>query len=316
MFALVVVDEPRRRALVARDRFGKKPLFLSRTPDGLVFASELKALVAVDRARLSIDPDALAAYFRYQYVPAPKTIYRDVVEAAAGELAGDRPRRRCRGACDRVLAPPGGRRRPGDARGAARRRCARQSARRLVADVPLGAFLSGGTDSSMVVACMSELQADVRTFSIGFADPRFDESRYAQAVAEHLGTRHTHRQLEWTDAMGLVPALADAFDEPFADSSAIPLLAVSRVARESVTVALSGDGGDELFGGYTRYRARRAVALAARVPEAVAAPCAACASAAPQDGGCGCSGPWQAAATSGAPTGNWCPPGGRRSCAG
>jgi asparagine synthase (glutamine-hydrolysing) len=271
MFALVVVDEPRRRALVARDRFGEKPLFLARSRAGLAFASELKAFVAADRDRLSIDADALAAYFRFQYVPAPRTIYRGVSKlppASWQEIDLDS------GTAGPVtsywsLPHAGGTpATPGELR-----ETVRQAVRaRLVADVPLGAFLSGGTDSSMVVSCMRELCSDVRTFSIGFADPRFDESRHAQAVAEHLGTRHTHRRLEWTDAMGLVPALADAYDEPFADSSAIPLLAVSRLARESVTVALSGDGGDELFGGYTRYRAHRAVSVAARMPPAAAEP--------------------------------------------
>jgi asparagine synthase (glutamine-hydrolysing) len=142
--------------------------------------------------------------------------------------------------------------------------------RRLIADVPVGAFLSGGTDSSLVVAAMRAAAADVRTFSIGFADPRFDESRYAKAVAAHLGTRHTHQQLEWREAMALIPSLATSYDEPFADSSALPTLAVSRLAREHVTVALSGDGGDELFGGYARYRASRVLRLAARTPRPVA----------------------------------------------
>jgi asparagine synthase (glutamine-hydrolysing) len=117
---------------------------------------------------------------------------------------------------------------------------------------------------------MCAADADVRTFSIGFADPRFDESRYAKAVAGQLGTHHTHQQLEWHDAMALVPTLATTYDEPFADSSALPTLAVARLARQDVTVALSGDGGDELFGGYTRYRSRRLIRLAARTPRRLA----------------------------------------------
>ena len=271
MFALVVVDERRRRALVARDRFGEKPLFLARLGDGILFASELKAILEVERARLSIDPESLAAYFRFQYVPSPRTIYREVAKLPPASWLEIDLATGAAGPVTTFWRLPEDRRAPAtpEELRAAIREAVR---RRLVSDVPLGAFLSGGTDSSMVVSCMREEQADVRTFSIGFADPRFDESDHARAVAAQLGTRHTHRRLEWTDALRLVPRLADAFDEPFADSSAIPLLAVSELAREHVTVALSGDGGDELFGGYTRYRARRAMALAARTPVMAAAP--------------------------------------------
>jgi asparagine synthase (glutamine-hydrolysing) len=266
MFALVMVDEQRRRALVARDRFGKKPLFLARLRDGWAFASELKAIIDLARAELSIDEDSLAEFFRLQYVPTPRSIFRQVTKVPAASWfeidldtghAGD---------AERFWSLPealeGDQASPEEVldtvRSAVRRR--------LVADVPVGAFLSGGTDSSLVVSCMRDLQADVRTFSIGFADPRFDESAYAAAVAERLGTSHIERRLEWQDAMDLVQLLAVSFDEPFADSSAIPTLAVSALARKHVTVALSGDGGDEFFGGYTRYRVRRALRVAQRAP--------------------------------------------------
>jgi len=142
--------------------------------------------------------------------------------------------------------------------------------RRLIADVPIGAFLSGGTDSSLVVACMCDAAADVHTYSIGFEDPQFDESMYAKAVSRHFGSRHTNLQLSSEDALSLLPALATAYDEPFADSSAIPTMAVSRLASRDVTVALSGDGGDELFGGYTRYQTPRLCRAASATPVAVA----------------------------------------------
>jgi asparagine synthase (glutamine-hydrolysing) len=271
MFALALVDERRRTALLARDRFGKKPLFIARLRGGVHFASELKSLLHVARAELSLCPDALAAYFRFQYVPWPRTIFREVrklppaswIEVDLDSGAATAPATFWslpEPAADAVEATPG---ELLDAIGTAVRR-------RLVADVPVGAFLSGGTDSSLVVAGMRAAEADVRTFSIGFADPRFDESRYAKAVAAKLGTRHTHRQLEWSDAMALIPALATSYDEPFADSSALPTLAVARLAREEVTVALSGDGGDELFGGYLRYRAGRAARLAELTPRPIA----------------------------------------------
>ena len=124
----------------------------------------------------------------------------------------------------------------------------------MVADVPVGAFLSGGTDSSLVVACMRAVSDDVRTFAIGFREGSYDESGYAAAVAQHLGTRHTTFTLSGDETLKALPAFVEAFDEPFADSSAIATYAVARLAREHVTVALTGDGGDELFGGYTRYK--------------------------------------------------------------
>ncbi|MDX6691734.1 MAG: hypothetical protein QOG15_3191 [Solirubrobacteraceae bacterium] len=270
MFALALVDARRRTALLARDRFGKKPLFVASLRGGVLFASELKSLLRVARAELTVCPGALAEYFRFQYVPAPRSIFREVSKlppASFIEVDLDS------GAVSEPVefwtlpAAGGSPASPEEVievvRAAVRRR--------LVADVPVGAFLSGGTDSSLVVAGMCAAEADVRTFSIGFSDPRFDESRYAKGVAAHLGTRHTHQQLEWREAMALVPALATSYDEPFADSSALPTLAVSRLAREHVTVALSGDGGDELFGGYPRYRTARMLRLGALTPRPLSA---------------------------------------------
>jgi asparagine synthase (glutamine-hydrolysing) len=267
MFALALVDERRRIALLARDRFGKKPLFVAKLPCGVYIASELKSLLRVVRPQLSLSSSALASYFRFQYVPSPHTIFREVnklppaswveVDLRSGAVTTPVPFWSLPASKPHAVPAT-----PHELLEAIRTAVQR----RLVADVPVGAFLSGGTDSSMVVAGMRAAEADVRTFSIGFADPRFDESRYAQAVAAHLGTRHVQRRLDWGDAMALVPALAASYDEPFADSSALPTLAVSRLAREHVTVALSGDGGDELFGGYLRYRVGRVARLAALTP--------------------------------------------------
>jgi asparagine synthase (glutamine-hydrolysing) len=269
MFALAIVDEHRRCAWLARDRWGKKPLFVARLRDRIVFASELKAIIAVARNELTIARNALASYFRYQYVPGTQSIFGEVEKVApASWLELDLETGRTSTETfwslpQRDNEPPVT---PEDlldvVRGAVRRR--------LVADVPVGAFLSGGTDSSLVTACMKEAAPDCRTFSIGFEDPRFDESRYALAVAEHLGTDHTHRTLREREALELVASLPEVFDEPFADSSALPQLAVAKLAREDVTVALSGDGGDELFGGYLRYRAHPYLKWAARLPRTLA----------------------------------------------
>jgi asparagine synthase (glutamine-hydrolysing) len=275
MFALAIVDARRRRAWLARDRWGKKPLFLARIGKRLAFGSELKAILALAGGELTVDRRALAHYFRYQYVPGTESIFSEVEKVAPAswlELDLDDLSAR-RGTFwqlpehDDGAAPASPLEVLDVVRASVRRR--------LIADVPVGAFLSGGTDSSLVVACMKEADADCRTFSIGFDDPRFDESQYALAVARHLGTNHTHRVLRQQEALDLVTSLPETYDEPFADSSALPQLAVSRLAREQVVVALSGDGGDELFGGYLRYRARPYLRAVARFPSLAAAASAA-----------------------------------------
>jgi asparagine synthase (glutamine-hydrolysing) len=271
MFALAILDPVRGRAWLARDRFGKKPLFIARLRRGVAFASELKAILAVAGNELSIDRSALADYFRFQYVPYPQTIFSEVEKlppATWTELhlaSGARTRSTTYWALpehepSRDAATPE----------EVLEVVQASVRRRLIADVPVGAFLSGGIDSSLVVACMCDAAADVHTFSIGFEDPRFDESRYAKAVARYLGSNHTNLQLGSQDALRLLPELATAYDEPFADSSAIPTMAVSRLARLNVTVALSGDGGDELFGGYTRYQIPRMCRVASATPVTVA----------------------------------------------
>jgi asparagine synthase (glutamine-hydrolysing) len=268
MFALAIVDERRRRLWLARDRWGKKPLFIGRVAQRTLFASELKAIMEVARDELRIDRDALASYFRYQYVPGTQSIFAEVEKVAPAswiELDLQTGKSSC-GSFWRLPDPRNELATPNEVLDAVRRAVRR----RLVADVPVGAFLSGGTDSSLVTACMKEAAADCRTFSIGFDDPRYDESSYALGVARHLGANHTHRVLRESEAVNLVSALPTVYDEPFADSSALPQLAVARLAREQVTVALSGDGGDELFGGYLRYRTRPILALAERMPRMLA----------------------------------------------
>ena len=268
MFALALVNTEEGTVLLARDRFGKKPLFYGQAGGRIMVASELKAFHAV-QARLELDRSALGAYFRFQYVPGTRSIFRGVRKLApASWLTLGLADGRVRGSGRWWEMPqfdgsePAAPREVLDAVIDATRL-------RLRADVPVGAFLSGGTDSSLVTACMAAAGADVRTFSIGFEDPRYDESGYARAVARHLGTDHTEQILTEADALALIAELPVHYDEPFADSSAIPTLAVSRLARESVTVALSGDGGDELFGGYLRYGLARHQRGLAHLPAAL-----------------------------------------------
>ena len=266
MFAFAVWDETRRRLLLARDRAGKKPLFLARAPGLLAFGSEIKALLAVPevRARASLDGDAFPFYLTYGYVPAPRTFYRDVVRvppatAYALEEGGElREWRYWR--LDRTPRPIPYR----DAIARVREVTRAAVAKRMVADVPLGAFLSGGIDSAVVVGLMSQLTTEpVSTFSLGFADdPAYDETRYARLAAERFGTRHTEFVVE-AQALERLDRLVEAYDEPFGDSSAIPTHIVSELTRRQVTVALTGDGGDELFAGYPRLAA---MAWAERMP--------------------------------------------------
>jgi asparagine synthase (glutamine-hydrolysing) len=277
MFALAVWDAAERTLHLARDRMGIKPLFVHHRPGRLLFGSELKALRACPGFDAEVDPDALAAYLRHLYVPAPGCILRGVLKLPPGTLLSVRDVRA-------PLPPPvtwwsvreaalAGARTPfcGDDEEAvdeAERVIGDAVALRMRADVPLGAFLSGGIDSSLVVALMQACSVRaVRTFTIGFGEAEWDESAHAAAVARHLGTDHTDARLSAADALNLVPSLPDWLDEPLADPSALPTLLVSRMARRHVTVALSGDGGDELFAGYHRYlQGEAAILRALRVP--------------------------------------------------
>ncbi|MDT8369020.1 MAG: asparagine synthase (glutamine-hydrolyzing) [Longimicrobiales bacterium] len=279
MFAFAIWDERRRRLTLARDRAGQKPLHLLRSGRGLLFASEAGAFEALG-VPLDIDPDAMASYLALGYVPAPHTMWRDVSVLPPAHLLVCTP--------DGVGAPRRWWRfdphpRPTSPTAAARRvRALLEAAveRRRVCDVPLGALLSGGVDSTAVTALLQRgSEAPIHTFSIGFDDPVYDEGAWARRAAAHLGTRHTHRVVT-APAPEVVDELARCYDLPFADASALPLRIVSGVAGESVTVALTGDGGDEIFAGYWRMHAvgstepipaglaRAASALAAYLPGA------------------------------------------------
>jgi asparagine synthase (glutamine-hydrolysing) len=255
MFAIALWDRPRQRLLLARDRFGIKPLYLWPRPGGVAFASELKSLELLPEFPTTPDGTALLRYLALGYVPDPLCIWQGVRKLAPGHLATWSPDQEL---AEREWWSPLVPERTTISEGEAREEIARllEDAVRchLESDVPLGAFLSGGVDSSAVVAQMARLATGrVRTFSIGFSEAAFNEAPHAARVAAALGTDHTERVLT-PDIDGLVEELVLGFDEPFADSSALPTWLVSKLAREQVTVALSGDGGDELFGGYTRYQ--------------------------------------------------------------
>jgi asparagine synthase (glutamine-hydrolysing) len=262
MFALAVWDRRERTLWLARDRLGKKPLYYGRAADGAwLFGSELKSLRASPACPTAIDRGAVASLLSLGCIPAPRTIYAGIAKLPPGHVArlaedgtaAVAPYWRAR---EVVTAAIAARQATADADAIAEADALLRDAvrRRMIADVPLGAFLSGGLDSTAVVALMqAECGRRVRTFSIGFADPGYDEAPQAAAVARHLGTDHIELYVTPGDALAVVPRLAEVYDEPFADSSQIPTVIVSQLARRHVTVALSGDGGDEMFGGYTRH---------------------------------------------------------------
>ena len=254
MFAFAIWDARRRRLLLARDRLGIKPLYYWERPGGLAFASELRAFLALEAFPRRLDGAAIGEYLALGYVPEPDCIFEGVKKLHPGHtLSWDRERG---SELARYWSPARSEALKVDEREATEelRRLLAEAVRcHLEADVPLGAFLSGGLDSSTVVAHMSrQMDRPVRTFSIGFEEPEFNEAPAAAAVARALGTEHRELIVR-PDADALVEDVVRFFDEPFADSSALPTYLVARLAREDVTVALSGDGGDELFGGYTRY---------------------------------------------------------------
>ena len=263
MFALALWDRVERRLLLARDRLGKKPLYVARLgAAGWLFGSELKAFHVVDGFRRETDPRAVAAYLRYGYVPSPLAIFRDTWKLEPGTysvLRFGEPVRTERYWNPRSVARAGlaGRRdEPAEVLVSELDALLRDAvSRRMISDVPLGAFLSGGIDSSAVVALMqAQSTRPVRTFSVGFHHEEYDEAQAAAAVAGHLGTDHTELYVSSDEARAVIPELAEVYDEPFADSSQIPTLLISRLARQFVTVGLSGDGGDEMFAGYAHYQ--------------------------------------------------------------
>lgn len=253
MFAIALWDQRKRKLFLIRDRIGKKPLFYSWNGRRLLFGSEMKALWPANHTSRQIDLEALSDYFSYLYIPAPKTIYRQVRkvkpahylvidqegcrELSYWDVQFDHPQKRAEADwCERLLD---------EYRTAVKLR--------LVSDVPLGAFLSGGVDSSSVVALMNEFQSPVTTCSIGFTEETYNEAAEAKEFAFALQTKH-HEQMVTPQTVDIVGKLAWHYDEPFADSSAVPTYYVSEIARQHVTVALSGDGGDENFLGYRRYK--------------------------------------------------------------
>ncbi|HYE37943.1 XrtA/PEP-CTERM system amidotransferase [Methylocaldum sp.] len=257
MFAFAIWDRPREILFLARDRLGVKPLYYADLPNGqFIFGSELKALLQHPKVPREIDPTAVEDYFAYGYVPDPKSIFSGVRKLAPGfRLRLKRGEPECVPNCywDVPFAVDTGITEQQAQEELIER--LREAVRiRLVADVPLGAFLSGGVDSSAVVAMMASLSGDpVNTCSISFGDPAFDETRYAAMVAERYHTGHRVERVD-PDDFSLVDRLADLYDEPYADSSALPTYRVCELARKEVTVALSGDGGDENLAGYRRYR--------------------------------------------------------------
>ena len=256
MYAFAVWDEPNQTLFLARDRFGEKPLYYAQLDDGqFLFGSELKALLVHPELRRELDPYAISDYFAYGYVPDPRTIYRSVAKllpAHSLTLRRGKPVPAPREYWD-VSFCVGPAHNEVELREELVERVRKAVGLRMMADVPLGAFLSGGVDSSAVVAMMASLsRAPVNTCSISFDVQEFDESRYARQVAERYHTDHFSRTVA-VDDFALLDRLITFYDEPFADSSALPTYLVCSLARERVTVALSGDGGDEIFGGYRRY---------------------------------------------------------------
>jgi len=266
MFALAVWDRKQHCLHLARDRFGEKPLYYGCSGGTLLFGSELKSLRTHPAFVNEIDRDSLALFMRHGYIPAPRSIHRGIKKLVPGEIltvrpddvaTGDLPTAApywsVRDAYEHARANPfrgSSEDAVGEVDGVLRRTIRQQ----MVADVPVGAFLSGGIDSSLVVALMqSESTRPVKTFSIGFHEAAFNEAHHAKDVARHLGTDHTELYVSPQECREVIPRLPEIYDEPFADSSQIPTCLVSELARRHVTVSLSGDGGDEMFGGYTRY---------------------------------------------------------------
>ena len=271
MFALAVWDERTRTLLLARDRMGKKPLLYAAEDDRITFASEHAALLEGLRRRPGIDPAAIRQYLRLGYVPAPGDAFRGVRKLEPAHVAVWRD-----GALElrRYWSPPAAgslRISEGDAIAECRRLIGAAVARRLIADVPIGAFLSGGVDSSGVVATMASLSPHVRTFSIGFEESDYSELPHARRIAERYGTDH-HEFVVRPEGLEAVELLVRHYGEPYADSSAIPTYFLSRLTRQHVTVALNGDGGDELFAGYERYTAVQLASRLDRIPGALRRP--------------------------------------------
>ncbi len=269
MFAFALWDDPKQRLMLARDRFGQKPLYYAQTSDGIVFASEIRSLIQDDSIQLDVDPLMIDSFFTTGFIPAPHTIFKQI---------------RCLPPASRLIWQDGSCRieryweldhsrksnlREAEAIEKTKHMLEEAVRLRLMSDVPLGAFLSGGVDSSAVVALMADLtDQPVKTFSIGFDDPTFNETEYAQQIAQQFDTDH-QEFIVTADMFTDLPAIVHAYGQPFADSSALPTWHVSRLTRQHVTVALNGDGGDEMFGGYARYQANALSGRYAAIPQPI-----------------------------------------------
>lgn len=270
MFAIAIWDGHLKRLLLARDRLGQKPLFYSQQSQRLVFGSELKSLLPVADLDTRINLSALDSYLLYQYIPHPDTIYQGVSSLPPGHLAIWRvgPDREGSLEVQSYWGCPTTEKRQDKATAISQLQSTLEQAvvMRMQSEVPLGTFLSGGVDSSLIAALMQKNSSQpIQTFSIGFRESDYDESEHSQRVAQHLGTRHEAFVVE-PKALQVLPDLIHHYDQPFADSSAIPTWYLSQMTKRQVTVALSGDGSDELFAGYNRYQAARFAATLDRIP--------------------------------------------------
>lgn len=278
MFAFAAFDKKTSQLFLVRDRVGIKPLFYARSRNVVAFGSESRVFRDVPGLLKGVSHQGLSSLLRFGYIPGTETIRQDVVKVAPGTCLAVKidPQHPVESvttwwsahehAQSEVLQGS-----DGDLLSEVGRCIDKSVSSRLVSDRPLGAFLSGGIDSSLVVSTMTRISTSpVRTFSIGFAESDYDESHHARLISDHLGTEHTEYHVTENDVLGIVPELGALFDEPFADSSQIPTLLLCRLTRQEVVVALSGDGGDELFGGYDRYRWALALwKMIARVPSSV-----------------------------------------------
>jgi asparagine synthase (glutamine-hydrolysing) len=263
MFAFAVFDRKTRTLSLVRDRLGIKPLYWAHQNGVFVFGSEIKALLASDCMKANRDPDALAAYLQFAYIPAPATIYRNIQKLQPGTILTLRADQEpdLETYWDIAKIARAGQEKPislanPEVRNELEHLLEQAVTDRMISDVPLGAWLSGGLDSSLVVALMqANSTSKVRTFSVGFPASDYDEADDARRIAAHLGTEHEEFKVSPRDAMDVISAMPAHYDEPFADSSQIPTYILSRLTRGHVTVTLSGDGGDEVFGGYNRYMA-------------------------------------------------------------
>jgi asparagine synthase (glutamine-hydrolysing) len=260
MFAVAIWDTRRQTLFLARDRLGKKPLYYRETPTQFLFGSEVKALLQHPACPRELDQRSLSKYLAYEYVPSPHCIFKGIHKLPAGHtLTWQGGQSRLRQYWDLKFSDGPDRRSEDEIAEELRERLKEAVRLRLISDVPLGVFLSGGIDSSTLVALMAELRpaAQIKTFAIGFEESSFDESRYARRVAEFYGTEHHEEILQGRALLDMLPEVAGFLDEPFADASVIPTHLLSRFTRRHVTVALGGDGGDELFAGYPTFPAQR-----------------------------------------------------------